>query len=107
MPVLGMTCASCQHHVEEALRSTDGVESARVDLMGHRATVVFDPEKAVPEALVSAIRGAGAGACSNKSAMGIYLANNTTRCSARTHSSEVPHWNREGKAVRQSPENVL
>ncbi len=54
-----MTCASCQHHVEEALRSTDGVESARVDLMGHRATVVFDPAKAAPETLVNAIRGAG------------------------------------------------
>ncbi|HEX8712514.1 MAG TPA: cation transporter, partial [Terracidiphilus sp.] len=59
LPVLGMTCASCQHHVEEALRATAGVESARVDLMGHRATVVFDPEKAAPEALVEAIRGAG------------------------------------------------
>lgn len=59
LPVLGMTCASCQHHVEEALRATDGVESARVDLMGHRATVVFDPAKAAPEALVDAIRGAG------------------------------------------------
>lgn len=57
--MLGMTCASCQHHVEEALRSTAGVESARVDLMGHRATVVFDPGKAAPEALVEAIRGAG------------------------------------------------
>ncbi|HEV2325326.1 MAG TPA: heavy metal translocating P-type ATPase [Terracidiphilus sp.] len=59
LPVLGMTCASCQHHVEEALRATQGVESARVDLMGHRATVVFDPAKAAPEGLVEAIRGAG------------------------------------------------
>ena len=59
LPVLGMTCASCQHHVEEALRATQGVESARVDLMGHRATVVFDPARAAPEALVEAIRGAG------------------------------------------------
>jgi Cu+-exporting ATPase len=59
LPVLGMTCASCQHHVEEALRAMEGVESARVDLMGHRATVVFDPAKAAPEALIKAIRGAG------------------------------------------------
>ena len=59
LPVLGMTCASCQHHVEEALRSTAGVESARVDLMAHRASVVFDPAIAAPEALVEAIRGAG------------------------------------------------
>ena len=59
LPVLGMTCASCQHHVEEALRSTVGVESARVDLMAHRASVVFDPALAAPEKLVEAIRGAG------------------------------------------------
>ena len=59
LPVLGMTCAACQHHVEEALRSTEGVESARVDLMAHRASVVFDPSRARPEALVAAIRGAG------------------------------------------------
>jgi P-type Cu+ transporter len=59
LPVLGMTCASCQHHVEEALRGTAGVESAHVDLMAHRASVVFDPEVAAPQALVEAIRGAG------------------------------------------------
>ncbi len=58
-PVLGMTCASCQHHVEQALRSTAGVESAHVDLMAHRASVVFDPAAAKPEQLVEAIRGAG------------------------------------------------
>jgi P-type Cu+ transporter len=54
-----MTCASCQHHVEEALRDTPGVEQARVDLMAHRASVVFDPALAAPEQLVAAIRGAG------------------------------------------------
>ena len=59
LPVLGMTCASCQHHVEEALRSTAGVESARVDLMAHRANVVFDPALVKPAQLVEAIRGAG------------------------------------------------
>ena len=54
-----MTCASCQHHVEEALRTTAGVESAHVDLMAHRAKVIFDPSVATPEQLVEAIRGAG------------------------------------------------
>jgi Cu+-exporting ATPase len=54
-----MTCASCQHHVEAALRSTAGVESARVDLIAHRASVVFDPALTAPEQLVEAIRGAG------------------------------------------------
>ncbi len=45
-----MTCAACQHHVESALRSTAGVESAHVDLMANRATVVFDPLRADPPA---------------------------------------------------------
>jgi len=59
LPVLGMTCASCQHHVEEALRSTAGVQSARVDLIANRASVVFDPAVAAPAALIEAIRAAG------------------------------------------------
>ncbi len=59
LPVLGMTCASCQHHVEEALRSTAGVESAHVDLIANRASVVFDPSIAAPTALIEAIRAAG------------------------------------------------
>jgi P-type Cu+ transporter len=59
LPVLGMSCASCQHHVEAALRATAGVESARVDLMAHRASVVFDPAIAKPVQLVEAIRSAG------------------------------------------------
>src|SRR5580698_4529859 len=46
LPVLGMTCASCQHHVESALQSTSGVQAAHVDLMAHRATVTFDPRLA-------------------------------------------------------------
>lgn len=59
LPVVGMTCAACQHHVEEALRSTAGVAEARVDLMAHRARVTFDPDVAQPETLITAIRQAG------------------------------------------------
>jgi Cu+-exporting ATPase len=59
LPILGMTCASCQHHVEEALLATSGVESARVDLMAHRASVVFNPAIATPAQLVDAVRSAG------------------------------------------------
>jgi Cu+-exporting ATPase len=54
-----MTCAACQHHVEQALRATAGVEEARVDLMAHRVSLVFDAALATPEQLVEAIRGAG------------------------------------------------
>jgi P-type Cu+ transporter len=59
MPVLGMTCAACQHHVEDALRAAPGVVSARVDLMRHRASIEFDPHTTQPSELVSAIRESG------------------------------------------------
>ena len=54
-----MTCASCQHHVESALRSTPGVESAHVDLIANRARVVFDAAVSSPETLLKAIQSAG------------------------------------------------
>jgi P-type Cu+ transporter len=54
-----MTCASCQNHVEAALASTAGVQSAHVDLMANRASVVFDPALTAPVNLIEAIRGAG------------------------------------------------
>ena len=59
LPVIGMTCASCQHHVESALNETAGVKSAHVDLMSNRANIVFDPAEASAARLVEAIRGAG------------------------------------------------
>lgn len=59
LPVIGMTCAACQHHVESALQQTSGVKSAHVDLMANRANVVFDPAEASAARLVEAIRGAG------------------------------------------------
>ncbi len=59
LPVLGMTCASCQHHVETALLATAGVQSAHVDLMANRVSVEFDPAAATTTNLVEAIRRAG------------------------------------------------
>jgi Cu+-exporting ATPase len=59
LPVIGMTCASCQHHVESALKETAGVKSAHVDLMANRALVEFDPAEASAERLVEAIRKSG------------------------------------------------
>jgi P-type Cu+ transporter len=59
LPVIGMTCAACQHHVESALQKASGVKSAHVDLMANRASVVFDPDVASPQSLLEAIRSAG------------------------------------------------
>ncbi len=59
LPVTGMTCSACQHHVEQALTKTSGVLTARVDLMRHQATVEFNPSLTQPQALVQAIRDSG------------------------------------------------
>src|ERR1700756_2580815 len=59
MPVEGMSCASCQIHVERALRETPGVSDAQVNLMSHRARVTYDPAVAKPEQIVGAVRDAG------------------------------------------------
>jgi Cu+-exporting ATPase len=62
MPVTGMSCTSCQVHVERALRETPGVSDAQVNLMSHRARVTYDPAIAKPEQLIGAVREAGYGA---------------------------------------------
>lgn len=55
----GMTCANCQKHVGEALRSVPGVASATVDLVFHRANVTYDPAKATLEDMEAAVERAG------------------------------------------------
>ncbi|MGB0123082.1 MAG: heavy metal translocating P-type ATPase [Silvibacterium sp.] len=57
--VQGMTCAACQAHVERALRETQGVTSASVNLMTHSARVVYEPAVARLESLFDAVRDAG------------------------------------------------
>ena len=59
LPVIGMTCAACQHYVENAMKETAGVRSAQVDLMANRANVVYDPGQASVEKMIEAIRGVG------------------------------------------------
>ncbi|MGB9030907.1 MAG: heavy metal translocating P-type ATPase [Acidobacteriaceae bacterium] len=59
LPVIGMTCAACQSHVERALRSTAGVNEASVNLLANSARVRFDPAIVQPEDLIASIREAG------------------------------------------------
>ena len=59
LPVLGMSCAACQLHVEQALTHAPGVLTANVDLMRHRANLTFDPSLTAPQALVQVIRDSG------------------------------------------------
>src|SRR5882672_10786210 len=55
----GMTCASCVAHVEKALKSVPGTESAPVNLARGRARVRFDPSKTDPSKLAEAIEHSG------------------------------------------------
>lgn len=59
LPVIGMSCAACQTHVERALRSTSGVSEASVNLLTNSARVSFDPAVAKPDDLIGAVREAG------------------------------------------------
>ncbi|MES2394115.1 MAG: HAD-IC family P-type ATPase, partial [Acidobacteriota bacterium] len=56
--IQGMTCASCQVHVQRALAAVPGVTSANVNLMAHTATIA-SAEPIAPEALITAIRNSG------------------------------------------------
>ena len=62
IPVTGMTCAACSGRVQRALSRQPGVVDAAVNLMLANATVVYDPSRTSPEALVEAIRATGYGA---------------------------------------------
>ena len=46
IPVAGMTCAACVHHVGEAMRTVPGVAGVSVNLATARATVSLDAEAA-------------------------------------------------------------
>ncbi|MHB8817412.1 MAG: heavy metal translocating P-type ATPase [Steroidobacteraceae bacterium] len=59
LPVIGMSCAACQSHVERALRSTSGVSDASVNLLTNTARVSFDPTVANPEDLIASVRESG------------------------------------------------
>ena len=58
LQIAGMSCAACQHHVERALRSVPGVESATVSLLANSAQInSTQPLEIQP--LIEAVRHAG------------------------------------------------
>lgn len=42
--ILGMSCASCQAHVQQALNNENGIISANVNLATHKALLTFDSD---------------------------------------------------------------
>ena len=57
--VEGMTCPSCVHRVDVALRDLDGIQKVQVRLREGRVLVAHDPSQSTPQDLVEALRTAG------------------------------------------------
>lgn len=70
VPVTGMTCAACVRRVERALSKVEGVSGASVNLATETATVEHGPG-VKPGDLVSAVEGAGYGAETEKTTLGV------------------------------------
>ena len=54
-----MTCVNCQNKIEQVLKKTPGVESAKVSYQKGTADIAFDPDWVTLEELRQVIRGAG------------------------------------------------
>ena len=57
--VFGMTCSSCQAHVEKAVRKLDGVNKASVNLLSNDMSVEFDETKVTEDIIIKAVIDAG------------------------------------------------
>ncbi len=86
LSIRGMTCASCQIHVQKALQAVPGVRSASVNLMAHTAQISAETPIAV-ETLLTAVRNSGYDA-SLPPASGLLQAD-SSRGSATTSSSAL------------------
>ena len=53
--VLGMTCSSCQAHVEKAVKKLDGVKSVNVNLLSNSMIAEFDENKINESAIIKSI----------------------------------------------------
>jgi len=57
--VTGLYCDACQTKIQQALKRTDGVKSATVDLDKGSATVTYDDTKVKPDQIVRIIEKEG------------------------------------------------
>ena len=60
--VSGMTCASCQAHVEKDVQKLNGVQSVNVSLLTNSMTVHFDESVLRPKDIEKAVKAGGYGA---------------------------------------------
>jgi len=60
--VTGMSCAACSASVERSVRKLNGVSDVNVSLLTNSMQVEYDPDATGPDAIISAVTGAGYGA---------------------------------------------
>src|SRR6266571_9574922 len=59
IPVRGMDCAECTHHVQHALAALSGVEDVRVLLSSEKAILQIDPARVSLSTIRKAVASAG------------------------------------------------
>ena len=59
LPVKGMTCASCVANIEKALRATEGIKEATVNLATEQASVQYDSDIIELNDIVRAVKDSG------------------------------------------------
>lgn len=59
LAVQNMTCELCPITVKKSLEKVSGVSAVQVDFSKKTATVIYDPDKAQPQALTQATTNAG------------------------------------------------
>jgi len=59
LPIKGMTCTACAQTIEKALKKTEGVQEARVNLATEKAAISYDPIQITPEKIDKVIEGTG------------------------------------------------
>ena len=53
--IMGMTCASCQAHVDKSVRKLHGVSDVNVNLLAENMEVDYDPDKLTSSDIIEAV----------------------------------------------------
>jgi len=96
LSVSGMTCTSCEHHIESEVIKLSGVSSVKASYAGKSATVEYDPNKVDEAKIVEAINSTGYKVENKVNLLGTTKADCCTKGSAsctRENCSSMPKVN--------------
>src|SRR5688572_28744046 len=85
LSVSGMTCASCEHHIESEVVKLSGVSSVKASYADKSTIVTFDPQKVDEEKIIAAINKTG-----YKVEKGMNLVQEKTKADCCTKGSCTP-----------------